>query len=108
MDVTSHWEAVYRAKAPDALSWYRPHLDRSLALIESAAPNRAATIIDVGGGESTLVDDLLASGYHNQTILDVSQTALTVARARLGKSGKRIRWVCADITQADLPARSFD
>ncbi len=108
MDTRSHWETVYRAKAPDAVSWYRPHLDRSLALIESASPDRTASIIDVGGGESTLVDDLLARGYDNLTILDVSQTALDVTRARLGEAGARVRWLCADVTQADLPAHSFD
>lgn len=108
MDAESHWENVYRTKAPDAVSWYRPHLDRSLALIELASPDRTASIIDIGGGESTLADDLLAGGYHNLTILDVSQTALNVTRARLGKAGERIQWLCADVTQADLPVHSFD
>lgn len=108
MDVRSHWETVYRTKAPEAVSWYRPHLDRSLGLIESVSPDRAASIIDVGGGESTLVDDLLERGYDKLTILDVSETALNVTRARLREAGQRIHWLCADITQADLPAHSFD
>jgi len=108
MDAKSHWEKVYTTKAPDAVSWYAPHLARSLALIESASPERSASIIDIGGGESTLVDDLLARGYNNLTILDVSQTALDTTKARLGEAGERIHWICADVTQADLPARSFD
>ena len=108
MDAKSHWEKVYGTKAPDAVSWYAPHLARSLALIESASPDRLASIIDIGGGESTLVDDLLAHGYHNLTILDVSQTALDITKARLGEAGERIHWACADVTQADLPAHSFD
>ena len=108
MDTGSHWENVYRTKAPDAVSWYRPHLDRSLALIQSASPERSAAIIDVGAGESTLVDDLLARGYYDLTLLDVSRTALDVTRARLGKAGERIQWLCADVTQANLPGRSFD
>ena len=108
MDAGSHWENIYRTKAPDAVSWYRSHLDRSLELIESAAPGRSARIIDIGGGESTLVDDLLARGYDNLTILDVSQTALDVTRARLGEAGKQVAWICADVTQADLPARAYD
>src|SRR6266404_5898629 len=99
MDAGPHWERIYRTKAPDAVSWYRPHLDRSLALIKSASPDPEASIIDVGGGESTLVDDLLVHGYRNLTILDVSQTALDVARGRLGESGERLHWLCADITQ---------
>jgi SAM-dependent methyltransferase len=108
MDGTSHWENIYKTKAPDAVSWYRPHLSRSLELIQAAIPDRAASIIDVGGGESTLVDDLLACGYHNLTILDVSQTALDVTKARVGAAGKSIQWVCADVTRANLPADSFD
>ena len=108
MDAGSHWEKIYRTKARDAVSWYRSHLDRSLALIESASLDRAAGIIDIGGGESTLVDDLLARGYHDLTILDISQTALDVTKARLGEPGKSIHWICADVTQADLPAHAFD
>jgi 2-polyprenyl-3-methyl-5-hydroxy-6-metoxy-1,4-benzoquinol methylase len=108
MDTGSHWEKIYSTKAPDAVSWYRPHLDRSLALIESATMDRAARIIDIGGGESTLVDDLLARGYRNLSILDVSQTALDVTKARLGEPGKHVQWICSDITQADLPTHAFD
>jgi 2-polyprenyl-3-methyl-5-hydroxy-6-metoxy-1,4-benzoquinol methylase len=108
MDARSHWEKIYGTKAPDAVSWYRSHLDRSLALIESASPDRAAHIIDIGGGESTLVDDLLTRGYQNLTILDISQTALDVACARLGETGKRVEWICADVTRADLPAQAYD
>src|SRR6266851_3530028 len=62
MDTKTHWEKVYTTKAPDAVSWYRPHLETSLALIVRAADARSASIIDIGGGESTLVDDLLAWG----------------------------------------------
>ena len=108
MDTGSHWENIYRTKAPNAVSWYHSHLDRSLALVESASPDRKAGIIDVGGGASTLVDDLLARGYRKLTVLDVSQTALDVTKTRLGESGKGVRWICADATQADLPDQAFD
>lgn len=108
MDAVSHWENIYRTKAPDAVSWYRTHLDRSLELIESAVQDRTAHVIDVGGGESTLVDDLLARGYQDLTILDVSQTALDITKARLGEAGKHIEWIRADVTRADLPPRAFD
>jgi 2-polyprenyl-3-methyl-5-hydroxy-6-metoxy-1,4-benzoquinol methylase len=108
MDTGSHWENIYRTKAPDAVSWYRLHLDRSLGLIELASPDHTASIIDVGGGESTLVDDLLDRGYQGITILDVSQTALDVTKARLGKPGAQVHWICADVTQAELPSHSFD
>ena len=62
MDAKAHWDTVYGTKAPDAVSWFRPHLETSLALIERMATNRSASIVDVGGGQSTLIDDLLARG----------------------------------------------
>ena len=69
MNTKSHWESVYGAKAPEAVSWYAAHLRLSLQHVKKAAPAKEAHIIDVGGGESTLVDDLLADGYSNITVL---------------------------------------
>ncbi|HLY15756.1 MAG TPA: class I SAM-dependent methyltransferase [Bryobacteraceae bacterium] len=108
MDPEAHWESVYRAKAPDAVSWYRPHLDLSLRLIERAATSRAASIIDVGGGESTLVDDLVRLGYQNLTVLDIAPTALAVTRSRLGPAAESVQWIAADVTRVALPHDSFD
>lgn len=71
MDAKTHWEKVYATKAATQVSWYRPHLETSLALIGRAANAASASIIDIGGGESTLVDDLLARGFQNITVLDV-------------------------------------
>jgi 2-polyprenyl-3-methyl-5-hydroxy-6-metoxy-1,4-benzoquinol methylase len=98
MDVRTHWEKIYTEKAVDAVSWYRPHLETSLALIERMAAGCSPSIIDVGGGESTLVDDLLARGYQNITVLDVSQTAIDANRKRLGKAAHHVHWLVADIT----------
>jgi SAM-dependent methyltransferase len=108
MSVQTHWEKIYRKKAPDAVSWYRPHLEASLALIEKAAPKRSASIIDVGGGESTLVDDLLAHGYQDITVLDVSQTAIDVTKKRLGPAAERVRWLTADIAKSELALNAHD
>lgn len=108
MDTKDHWETVYQTKAPDAVSWYAPHLDTSLRLIERAAPDKDAAIIDVGGGEATLVDDLLAHGYSRISVLDISQAAVDVARRRLGRDAARVDWRVADVTQADLPAQYYD
>jgi 2-polyprenyl-3-methyl-5-hydroxy-6-metoxy-1,4-benzoquinol methylase len=108
MGEKSHWDKVYRTKAPDAVSWYRAHLERSLALIERAAPDLSAAIIDVGGGESTLVDDLLARGYRNLSVLDISPTAIDVARARVGEQGRQVTWLVADVTEATLPRQAYD
>lgn len=108
MDARSHWENVYTTKAPDAVSWYSPHLGTSLELIEKVAPARSTSIIDVGGGESTLVDDLLARGYQNITVLDVSPTAIEVTKRRLGQAAERVQWAISDITKAELPPNSYD
>ena len=73
-----------------------------------AAPARSASIIDVGGGESTLVDDLLAREYQNITVLDVSQTAIDVTKRRLGHAAERVQWITGDITKADLAPNAYD
>jgi 2-polyprenyl-3-methyl-5-hydroxy-6-metoxy-1,4-benzoquinol methylase len=108
MDTREHWERVYESKAPDEVSWFRPHLETSLQLIERAAGALSAAIIDVGGGASTLVDDLLARGYRNITVLDVSQTALDVAKKRLGSDSQGVHWLAADITKVDLSVSAYD
>jgi SAM-dependent methyltransferase len=108
MDPKAHWEMVYRTKRPNEVSWYRPHLEVSLRLIEEGAPNRDAQIIDVGGGESTLVDDLLARGYRNLAVLDVSLTALDVAKERLGQRADRVDWLCGDVTTFAFRPHEYD
>lgn len=107
-DSKAHWEKVYRTKAADAVSWYRPHLEKSLALIRRAADDLSAAIVDVGGGESTLVDDLLAAGYRDVTVLDISARAIEVAKNRLGGNAERVTWLAADITEVELPEHRYD
>jgi SAM-dependent methyltransferase len=108
MDAQTHWENIYGKKAPDAVSWYRAHLETSLELIERAAPARAASIIDVGGGESTLVDDLLAHGYQNVTVLDISRIAIDITQKRLGLASEKVRWLVGDITTTKLEPCTYD
>ena len=102
-----HWNSVYTTKASDAVSWYLPHLGTSLELIKRVAPYDPA-IIDVGGGESTLADDLLAAGYRDITILDISVEAIAVCKKRLGCIASYINWRVDDITKADLPRNYYD
>lgn len=108
IDDKLHWETVYETKAPDAVSWYQPHLEKSLQLIINADSNRAAQVIDVGGGEATLVDDLLATGYRNVSVLDISQRAIDVCKARLGEQSTSITWFTTDILKAALPQKFYD
>jgi 2-polyprenyl-3-methyl-5-hydroxy-6-metoxy-1,4-benzoquinol methylase len=103
-----HWEKVYGSKASEAVSWYAPHLETSLKLIHQASANKNSAIIDIGGGESTLVDDLITEGYQDISVLDISQKAIDVAKERLGKSADMVHWYCADINQATLPQNYFE
>jgi SAM-dependent methyltransferase len=108
MDVKKHWDKVYATKAPESVSWYRAQLETSLALIERAAVARSASIIDIGGGESTLVDDLLLRGYKTLNVLDVSPTAIEVTKKRLGTAAKQVRWLVGDIVEIELEPHAYD
>ncbi len=108
MSDQEHWEAVYGRKAADQVSWYRPHLDRSVAFIAGAGLAKSAAIIDVGGGSSTLVDDLLDQGYSDVSVLDISPTAISDARRRLGPRAEAASWILADITTVELPEHHYD
>lgn len=108
MTTRAHWETVYQSKAVDEVSWYRPHLEVSLRLIADAAPNAGSAIIDVGGGEATLVDDLVVRGYSDITVLDISPAAIDVARARLGLSAAAVQWITGDITAVELESARYD
>jgi SAM-dependent methyltransferase len=108
MDAQRHWENIYGKKAADAVSWYRPHLETSLELIERAAPEYSASIVDIGGGESTLVDDLLARGYQNISVLDISETAVDANKKRLGPASEQINWLVANITKVTLEPCAYD
>jgi len=104
----AHWESIHQRKAPDRVSWYRPHLDLSLEFIERADLALDAAIIDVGGGSSTLVDDLVVRGYTNVTVLDISESAIEAAKARLGDKERVVRWLVADVTKVAFEAESYD
>lgn len=108
MENKDHWEHVYQTKSADSVSWFQEHAQRSLELIKSIQASHASSIIDVGGGASTLVDDLMADGYENLAVLDLSAHALAVARKRLGDKGDRVRWIVGDICSVALPAQAFD
>jgi len=101
-----HWERTYRSKAETDVSWFQARPERSLALIQEAAPDFAAPIIDVGAGASRVVDVLLAAGYTDLTALDISEAALARTRARLGANAARVEFITADIT-VWTPARHW-
>jgi ubiquinone/menaquinone biosynthesis C-methylase UbiE len=108
MHLKTHWEHVYETKSVDAVSWFQPHAERSMCLIHQSGVPKTASIIDVGGGASILVDDLLDDGFRAVTVLDLSGAALAAAEARLGKRASSVTWIEADITQAVLPDCAYD
>ena len=108
MQDKNHWEHVYQSKPSDAVSWFQEHAALSLSLIEDTKVSRNASIIDVGGGASTLVDDLLARGYSKLTVLDLSVAALATAQARLGARSGEVTWIADDVTTVELAPHSFD
>lgn len=108
MESKSHWENVYSAKETTAVSWYQQHAECSLALVRNTGMGKPAAIIDVGGGASTLVDDLLADGYSDVTVLDLSAAALATAKQRLGARAAQVQWLEADVTDAGLSSQRYD
>jgi 2-polyprenyl-3-methyl-5-hydroxy-6-metoxy-1,4-benzoquinol methylase len=108
MQSKDHWEQVYSAKAPAAVSWFQEHAHRSIGLIRRTGVAPKASIIDVGGGASTLVDDLLDFGYSSLSVLDLSKAALEVARTRLGQRAPQVAWLFGDVTRIELPAQAYD
>lgn len=97
-DKKSHWENIYSHKPLTEVSWYQPVPQTSLDLISEFHLPKTAKIIDVGGGDSLLVDHLLDLGYEDITVLDISENALLRAKERLGEKAGKIRWIIADIT----------
>jgi SAM-dependent methyltransferase len=104
----AHWEAVYETKSPDRVSWYTPHLERSLAFIDAAGLPREAALIDIGGGAATLVDDLLDRGFSDVTVLDLASAAIGRAKERLGDRARLVKWLVGDVTEITLDAGSID
>ena len=106
-DLKSHWEKVYTSKRASKVSWYQPHLRLSVELIERSGVAHGDRIIDVGGGASTLVDDLLDRGFRNITVLDLSSLAIDISQRRLGNQGTDVEWIVGDVTQARLRERAY-
>ena len=103
-----HWEQVYTSRSTDRLGWYSPHLTTSLEWIDSLCLPADAAIIDIGGGASTLVDDLVNAGYSQVTVVDISDAALAAARERLGTVAGDVKWIRADVTAAAPPDDAFE
>ena len=106
-DRKQHWEAVFETKQPSEVSWTQDVPKTSLDFIHSFNIPKTASIIDIGGGDSKLVDFLLEEGFVNVTVLDISEKALERAKQRLGKKANRIKWIVSDITDF-VPETHYD
>ena len=103
----SHWENIYTTKELHEVSWFQPIPETSLNFIRELCPNKLAKIIDVGGGDSLLVDHLLELGYQDLSVLDISEAAVTRAKHRLGEKAERVTWIVADIATFE-PTAQYD
>ena len=108
MQSKEHWEQVYTTKSENDVSWFQEHARQSVDLIARTGVSKGASIIDVGGGASTLVDDLLANGYQRVSVLDLSEAALAASRARLGDRASGVSWLAGHITKVELVRHAYD
>lgn len=106
-DRWSHWEWLYRTRDESEFSWFQQDPRVSLELIEQTAAHQDARIIDIGCGASRLVDALVFGGYTEVTVLDLSETALSTVRARIGDAANHVSWIAADVTRW-APSRAYD
>jgi SAM-dependent methyltransferase len=104
---SAHWETVYTTKGESEVSWFQENPAPSLELMDLAQLTPESAIVDIGGGASRLVDSLLARGFCNVTVLDLSESALAAANSRLGDRADRVRWLVADVTTWQ-PPQSYD
>jgi Methyltransferase domain len=107
MDRKKHWENVYSSKRSDEVSWTQTIPNTSLDFIHSFNLSKSASIIDIGGGDSRLVDYLLDEGFEDITVLDISAMALKKAKVRLGEKADSVKWIVADITEFE-PKTHYD
>jgi ubiquinone/menaquinone biosynthesis C-methylase UbiE len=107
MDPKTHWETIYRTKDVHEVSWFQAEARRSLDLIARICPDRSAPIIDVGAGASVLVDNLLAAGYRDLSVLDLSEAALEISRERLDTDSAKVKWMVGDVLQVDFDQSAY-
>jgi 2-polyprenyl-3-methyl-5-hydroxy-6-metoxy-1,4-benzoquinol methylase len=108
MKSKSHWDQVYATKPVDTVSWFETHAADSLRFLQKTGVDLAAAIVDIGGGASTFVDDLLSLGYKNLSVLDIAEQALSATKTRLGARAGAVNWLVADITKSQFEAHSID
>ena len=107
IDKKQHWENIYQTKELTDVSWFQPKPETSLNFFEELAISSTAKIIDIGGGDSFLIDHLLLLGYIDITVLDISNSAIERAKKRLGSNAEKVKWIVSDIVDFE-PTESYD
>lgn len=98
-ELKEHWEKIYDTKQPDEVSWFQPYPKTSIEFVELFKLPKDVAIIDIGGGDSNFVDALIAEGYEDITVLDISAKAIERARKRLGEKAQMVKWIVSDVTK---------
>lgn len=106
-DRKKHWENIYQTKELKEVSWFQPTPETSLSFFKEFDVPRNAKVIDIGGGDSFLVDHLLDLGYQDITVLDISSAAINRAKQRLGELADNVKWIVSDATIFQ-PAETYD
>jgi hypothetical protein len=106
-DIKKHWEKIYSTKQPNEVSWTQDIPKPSIDFIHSYDLPKTASIIDIGGGNSKLVDFLLNEGFEDITVLDISERAISIAKERLGKNAVKVKWIVSDVTEF-VPPQKYD
>jgi len=108
MDIKKqHWEHLYEMKSSGQVSWTQAVPKTSLDFIRKFGLLKNAPIIDIGGGDSRLVDCLVDEGFNDITVLDIAEHALEKAKSRLGQRSNQVKWIVSDITEFK-PTRHYD
>ena len=103
----AYWQNVYQTRDEQAVSWFQERPDISLDLIHATGVDANASIIDIGGGASRLVDALISEGFKAVAVLDLSEKALATSKARLGAKAAQVEWIVADVTKWQ-PSQNYD
>lgn len=106
-NLKQHWETIYKTKQPNEVSWTQDVPTASITFIHKFQIPKSAKIIDIGGGDSKLVDNLIVEGFSNITVLDISEAAIERAKSRLGKQANKVTWLVSDILDFD-PIEKYD
>tara|TARA_Y100001960_G_C14776955_1_gene883857 strand:+ start:588 stop:1214 length:627 start_codon:yes stop_codon:yes gene_type:complete len=108
VNTLTYWENIYASKNFNEVSWFQSRPTQSIDLINRSGISKKSNIIDIGGGASSLPEELLVLGFERLTVLDISYNAIEKSQNRMGKKSKQVQWIHGDVLETDLPVQFFD